>query len=271
MITIFAAFLALVAGHQQNPQGSPSLPTQIAVYNTSGSIGAIVMEVRDNTGRQVVWKDTNGAIYPSATLSVSSHVALGLGWQATNTMPDSVHPLVSIANGPQYTAILFVSSGTFTMNSAGTYDATVGSGNGIAVGVAAPSASSPVTLVSGSTYVVSAGGQVTPIGSAPVTVSGSVSAITRGSLSDSSGTITTGGTAQTVFASNASRNYLLIVNNSSTDILWISFTTTAVQGRPSIPIYPAGGSFLMSTTYISTEAVSIIGATTGDSYTAKQG
>lgn len=182
MITLLAAFLAIVTGHQQNPNGSPSLPTQIAVYNTSGSTGTIVMEVRDNTGRQVVWTDTNGTIYPSASLSIGSHVALGLGWQATNTMPDSVHALKSLANGPQYTAILYVSSGTFTLNSAGTYDATVGSGNGIAVGVAAPSASSPTTLVTGSTYVVAAGGQVTPIGSAAVTVAGGATASNQATM-----------------------------------------------------------------------------------------
>jgi len=58
--------------------------------------------------------------------------------------------------------------------------------------------------------------------------------------------------------------------NNSTDVLWINFTSAAVAGQPSIQIQPNGGSYLMSGNAVSTEAVSIIGATTGDSFTAKQ-
>lgn len=237
MITLLAAFLAVVTGHQQNPNGSPSLPTQIAVYNTSSSTGSIVMEVRDNTGRQVVWTDTNGAIYPSATLSVSSHVALGLGWQATNTMPDSVHALKSLANGPQYTAILYVSSGTFTLNSAGTYDASVGSGNGIAVGVSAPSASSPTTLVVGSTYVVAAGGQVTSIGSIPVTVPRGIPGYPATPVWSNPSIAS--GSSQTLLAEGP-RTYLGIQNNTNANITVGTGgqTLTNITGTLGFVLYP---------------------------------
>lgn len=92
---------------------------------------------------------------------------------------------------------------------------------------------------------------------------------TPGSLTDRSGTITSGGTAQTLAAANTARKYLFVENVSIGD-LWINFTTTAVANQPSILI-KANGSFVMEGTYISTEAVSIIGATTGQAFTAKEG
>lgn len=90
-----------------------------------------------------------------------------------------------------------------------------------------------------------------------------------GTLTDASGTITAGGTAQAVFAAKADRRYLLIQNNSSGP-LWINFTTTAVEGQPSIQLSSGGTAFVMETGFVSTEAVSIIGATTGQAFTAKE-
>ena len=94
-------------------------------------------------------------------------------------------------------------------------------------------------------------------------------AVKQSTLTDGSGTITTGGTAQTVFAANATRRYLYIQNNS-TAALWINFTTTATASQPSIEL-AAGASFTMASGFVSTELVSIIGATTGQTFTAKQG
>lgn len=90
----------------------------------------------------------------------------------------------------------------------------------------------------------------------------------RGSLTDGSGTITTGGTSQQIFAANAARKYLLVVNVSVLD-LWINFGVAAVQTQPSIKIVP-NGSFVMEGFFVSTETVNIIGATTGTIFTAKQ-
>lgn len=90
-----------------------------------------------------------------------------------------------------------------------------------------------------------------------------------GAFTDRSGTITSGGTAQTLMAANANRKYFLI-QNLSTENLWINFTTTAVAGQPSLRITP-GTSFVLEGFFTSTEAVSIIGATTGSAFSAKEG
>lgn len=87
-------------------------------------------------------------------------------------------------------------------------------------------------------------------------------------LVDRSGTITTGGTAQTIMAVNAKRAYLMIQNNSDTN-MWINFTTAAVQAQPSILLIP-NASFTFESGPASTELVSVIGATTGKSFTAKE-
>lgn len=92
----------------------------------------------------------------------------------------------------------------------------------------------------------------------------------QGTLTDRSGTITAGGTAQQVMAANSSRKYLLIQNGSDT-AMWFNFTTTAVQDSPSFFLAANGGSFVMEGSYVSTEAISIICATTGKKWTAKEG
>lgn len=89
-----------------------------------------------------------------------------------------------------------------------------------------------------------------------------------GTLTDRSGSITTGGTAQTLAAANSSRKYLLIQNVSTGD-LWFNFTTTAVTDQPSFKLLP-GQSFVMEDSFISTELISIIGATTGQKFAAKE-
>lgn len=94
--------------------------------------------------------------------------------------------------------------------------------------------------------------------------------VTQGTLTDKSGTITLGGTAQTLAAANSSRKYLLVVNDDPAELLWINFTTAAVASQPSIPIGPRG-SFVMEGDFISTELVSVIAATTSHAFTAKEG
>ncbi len=105
-------------------------------------------------------------------------------------------------------------------------------------------------------------------GGTPVPVSGSVGG-SSGTLTNRSGSITTGGTAQQLMAANSSRKYLFVQNISSGD-LWINFTTTAVQDQPSLKL-ASGASFFMEGTFVSTELISIIGATTGQKFVAKEG
>jgi hypothetical protein len=116
-------------------------------------------------------------------------------------------------------------------------------------------------------------GQDLMTGSSPVVIASDQSAVPvrpgTGTVTDRSGTITSGGAAQTLAASNTARKYLIVVNVSQEN-LWINFTTTAVQNQPSIPILP-NGSFVMESGYVSTELISIIGTTTGSAFTAKEG
>lgn len=90
----------------------------------------------------------------------------------------------------------------------------------------------------------------------------------QGTLTDRSGTIAAGDTAQQLAAANGTRRYLLIQNASGGD-LWVDFTTTAVKDQPSIKL-AAGASLIMDGSFVTTEIVSIIGATTGQAFTAKE-
>lgn len=85
---------------------------------------------------------------------------------------------------------------------------------------------------------------------------------------DGSGTITLGGTAQQLLAVNANRKGYWVQNSSSGD-LWISELTTAVASQPSLKI-PAGALYESITGAAPTGAISIIGATTGQAFTARE-
>jgi len=91
---------------------------------------------------------------------------------------------------------------------------------------------------------------------------------TSSALTDRSGTITSGGSAQTIAAANASRKYLLFQNNSDID-MWINFGVTAVANQPSIKIV-AGGYYENPAHFCPSGLVSVIGATTGKTFTCKE-
>ena len=90
----------------------------------------------------------------------------------------------------------------------------------------------------------------------------------QGSWTDRSGSLTTGGTAQTIAALRAGRSYFLF-QNISPDDLWINCGVTAVQDQPSFKII-AGGSFVMEGNSVCTDLISVIGATTGQKFSAKE-
>jgi hypothetical protein len=85
---------------------------------------------------------------------------------------------------------------------------------------------------------------------------------------DKSGTITTGNTAQQLAAANASRKGYWIQNNSTGD-LWLSDLTTAVMSQPSLKLV-AGAYYESPLHGCSGSALSIIGATTGQSFSARE-
>jgi hypothetical protein len=123
---------------------------------------------------------------------------------------------------------------------------------------------------------LTANGTVHPDATAPSVVTagsssgGSYVRPSQGTLTDRSGTITAGGTAQQAMAANSARKYLLIQNISDTN-MWFNFTTTAVTDSPSLLLIANGGSFVQEASFVSTEAISIICATTGKKFTAKEG
>lgn len=85
---------------------------------------------------------------------------------------------------------------------------------------------------------------------------------------DRSGTITLGGTAQTAMAANTARKGFWIQNQSTGD-LWINSLATAVADSPSMKI-AAGALYENPPSGVPVGAVSIIGATTGQKFAARE-
>lgn len=102
-------------------------------------------------------------------------------------------------------------------------------------------------------------------------VIGHVRVDTSGALTDRSGTITTGGVAQDAVASNAARRYLLVRNpKNAAESLWLSLVGTATAASPSLEI-KAGEAYVAEDLFVPTNAVSLIGATTGHAFTVWEG
>jgi hypothetical protein len=83
---------------------------------------------------------------------------------------------------------------------------------------------------------------------------------------DHSGSITTGGTAQTLSAAK-SRKYFFFQNLSVSN-MYLNFTSAASASTGSILIVP-GGSYVQEGSFVSSELISVFGATTGQQFTAK--
>lgn len=126
----------------------------------------------------------------------------------------------------------------------------IDTGTPAALGQAVMASSQPVVIASDQTAI-------------PVTL------VLSGSLTDRSGTLTTGGTAQTLASANSSRKYLL-VQNQSNGAFYIRFTGTATQDQTSLRL-DAGADFESGPSFVPTQAISIIGATTGQAWHAVEG
>lgn len=87
-------------------------------------------------------------------------------------------------------------------------------------------------------------------------------------LINRSGTITSGGTAQTAAASNAGRKGFSVQNVSGGD-LWWSTLATAIQGQPSHKL-PPNALYETPLHAVPTGAISIIGGTTGQAFTMRE-
>lgn len=90
-----------------------------------------------------------------------------------------------------------------------------------------------------------------------------------GGLTDLSGTLTLGASAQQIQAETKGRRYFLF-QNISANTMFLNFGVTAVQDTPSIKV-TAGSTFLMENSFISGDLISLIGVTTGDKFVCKVG
>lgn len=90
-----------------------------------------------------------------------------------------------------------------------------------------------------------------------------------GPLTDRSGAITEGGTAQELAPANTDRRYLFIHNRSDLS-LWVNFGSDA-SDEPSSYLIAAGASLVFEGSFVPSDAVSIYAEVAGKSFTAKEG
>ena len=86
---------------------------------------------------------------------------------------------------------------------------------------------------------------------------------------DGSGTVATGGSAQTLFGGAVPANGFLVQNNSSA-ALWVSDVAAAANGGASIQIAANGGVFATPSGYKPAGPVSLWGGTTGQAFAARR-
>ena len=87
-------------------------------------------------------------------------------------------------------------------------------------------------------------------------------------LTDRSGSITTGGTAQQLMAANATRRGWYIQNNSDT-VMWVSDVGTAAATQPSLKLLP-DAYYEPPQSGVDNGAISLFCATTGKTFTARE-
>jgi hypothetical protein len=87
--------------------------------------------------------------------------------------------------------------------------------------------------------------------------------------SDGSGTVASGGNAQTLFGGAVPANGFLVQNNSSA-VLWICDTGAASNGGASLQLAANGGIFVTPSGYKPAGPVSLYGGTTGQAFAARR-
>ena len=87
-------------------------------------------------------------------------------------------------------------------------------------------------------------------------------------LVDRSGTITTGGTAQT--ASAAKNRYYLLLQNIAASDLWVNFGAVAAVATAGSIRLAQYDSIVMEQGFVSNDSISVIGPTTGQAFTLKE-
>ncbi len=162
ILSLIAAMLTL--GAQTNPSGVGVMPSQAAFYSAAG--GTALVEIRNALGLTVPCVDSAGHKYSSVQVTLPAATAVGLGYLLTQTKPDGTDYLLPLT-ASQYSVVITMACNA-TESPVGTYDSSVGAGNGIAVGYPAPSSTTPTQFVSGSTYLVAIGAVISGSGSLSV-------------------------------------------------------------------------------------------------------
>ena len=90
-------------------------------------------------------------------------------------------------------------------------------------------------------------------------------------LTDRSGTITTGGTAQDAAGFNSGRQYLLVQNIDAAADLWVNLGATAVVAGAGSILLKSGASIVFEDSVCATGRVSVIAAATAQKFTVKEG
>ena len=97
-----------------------------------------------------------------------------------------------------------------------------------------------------------------------------ITTVKKGALTGNGVAITTGATAEELLATNTARRYLLIVNRDAAETMFVGIGVTAVDDETSIEL-AAGQSYVMEGSFISTDAISILAATSGHKVACYEG
>jgi hypothetical protein len=166
-----------------------------------------------------------------------------------------------------------IASGSFASGSIGA--GAVASGAMVDLGSQADavcgSATGTCSVVALLKYLNTAANSALPAGTASI---GKVESSVNVTPTDCSGTIATGGTAQNAFTAGATKHGFTIANLSTSEPIWISFTTTAAANTvASYPLAAATATTFAGLSSYSTPpgfgmntALSVIGATTGTKF-----
>ena len=200
---------------------------------------------------------TFGAFQPTALISLSVS-----NTSSRTALPDS-NPTLVIVNPFNISAYVILGNSSVVATTSG-FPVPANSSVGLAVGTATYIAA---ITANGTTTLSIATGLGVP-------VFGSIVPSSQGNYADRSGTISNAGASQSLCAVNLSRRRLFVQNPSAaSESLFLNFTSPATINTAtsafSIELLP-GGSFDTGNGPCTTEAVTIIGATAGHAFSAKE-
>jgi len=94
--------------------------------------------------------------------------------------------------------------------------------------------------------------------------------LSGGAVTDGSGTVATGGTSQQIFASNTSRQFLMVINPpTATELLYVNTGAAASTTAGSSYPIPIGGNLTFDSGFVPTGTVNVTAVTTGHAFIAK--